>query len=240
MARHGKVLRDAKTRLRGNYIAGAKVLLVEAFSVNPAKRGGSPAPYPYEARSVSPEPLSPQEKEATKQAVQDMVKAQRDKIRQDFRDRQGGAKVAATQGGRASSLLLEAREYLQEAQVEVAAAMTQHWAEEQRWQQEQEDHIKQAAAMDAQIAQVPPYDKAKAEKALIETAAGVAADAGKDLEAIRDAVRAQEVAGARQHLRDEVLSSNSERAAVAAERVWDLLIAERQKSQSFELEATKA
>jgi len=37
-----------------------------------------------------------------------------------------------------------------------------------------------------------------------------------------------------------VLSSNSERAAVAAERVWDLLLAERNKAQSFEMEAQQA
>jgi len=142
LARHGKVLRDARARLRGNSVAGAKVLLVDAYSVNPAKRGGgSPAPYPYESRSMSPEPLSPQGKEATKRAVQDMVATQRDKIRQEFRDRQSGTQAKAVSKSRASSLLLEAREHLQEAQVEVAAAMTQHWAEEQRWQEEQESHV---------------------------------------------------------------------------------------------------
>jgi len=63
--------------------------------------------------------------------------------------------------------------------------------------------------METQINAVKPYDKHRAEGALIRQAAGLAEDAGRELAGIRDAVRVQEASGARQHLRSILIIAHT-------------------------------
>lgn len=230
-------LQTANT-LTGETIGGYMVLNVHTrFS------GGSPqgnlvsqaSTIPGRRLDQSLECQSPSTRVAALQAVEDMVHKQRERVREEIRQRAEGTRSPGQSDtinhgspSRAAGLLAKAREGLLEAQAEIAAAAIKNEQESKHVALEQQAQKLRADDLE----EVLQYSRAD-EYSEHAKATGVQPSG-------MQAQLAQEMRSGKHQIRDEVLSNNTQRAAVAAERVWDLLVQERVRSQQAEVRASAA